>query len=382
MGRMRRQTLAMLFPMIYGTFFIIFGLLLVHPTIGLANKTASATRILGWFSYIFLEFYSVAVVATFWAMLSSISTPDSSKRQYGIITIASRVAGILASLLGIYIAKIAKLPDITAFPLILLGSATSLFLAAFLIKLMFNTLPSKYLTGYTDQHEKAKLSESELKKKPKFLDGLISVISEPYAIGIFCMIASLETISTIIDYRMQCLIHADNGGQAMGMLFHFFVYTLSFQVLGLFLAIFATATLPKKIGIRNCLLITPVALISVIVLSFFTDSLYMLMAGPIVLRAFSYGFNEPVREMLFVPTSHQIQFSAKGWIDTFGKTLSKGSAAGLNIFASRLSVAASSFVSLSCALTVGVSWLFVAIFVGKRYHSAIAQDKVIGSKVD
>lgn len=381
MGRMRRQTLATIFPVIYGIFFIVFGLFLIHPTIGLANKISSPARLLGWISYIFLEFYSIAVVATFWAMLSSISTPDSSKRQYGIITIASRVAGIIASITGIYLSKVAKISANTAFPLILVGSACSLFGAAMLIQLMFRILPTKYLTGYTDLHEKAKLSEKDLKKKPHFLEGLFTIIAEPYAIGIFGLIASVEIISTIMDYRMQCLIHAGAGGSAMGMLNHFFMYTLAFQIAGLLLATFATTTLPKKIGIRNCLLITPIVLMLLITLSFGFNTLSMVMAVQIALRALNYGFNEPVREMLFVPTSREIQFVAKGWIDTFGKTLSKGSGAALNLWATGLSAGLNNIVSITSSLTVGFAWLIIAVFVGKKYHDAVVQDKVIGSKV-
>lgn len=380
MSRYSRKTVATLFPCIYAVFFIIFGALLIHPTIGLANATTSPFRITGWFSYVFLEFYSVAILATFWALMSSISTPKSSKNQYGIIAIASRVAGIIASVLGLYLSNIAQIRDTVAFPVILLISALSLVLAAILLNLMFKVLPKKFLTGYTDLHENADQKGNSKPRPKSFVEGLKCVLTEPYAIGIFGMIASIEIISTIMDYRMQCLISMGTGNSAMGMLQKFFVYTLSFQIVGLFLASFATTTLPKKIGVKKSLLITPIALMIMIVISFGFDCLAMAMAVQIAVRAFNYGFNEPVREMLYVPASRNIQFVAKGWVDTFGKTLSKGSAAGFNILAARLPAAISNIVTLLSAMSVGIVWVFIVLFVGKKYHFAVKEDKVIGNE--
>ncbi len=379
MGRYSRKTVATFFPCVYAVFFIVFGLLLIHPTIGLANTQTSPLRLTGWFSYVFLEFYSVAILATFWALMSSISTPNSSKKQYGIIAIASRAAGIIASILGLYLSDVAKISNITAFPLILLICALSLVGAAALLNFMFKILPKKFLTGYTDLHEMHD-SEGKKPKSKSFIEGLKCVLTEPYAIGIFGIIASIEIISTIMDYKMQCLIATGTGNSAMGMLHKFFIYTLSFQVVGLILASFATTTLPQKIGVKKSLLITPIALMIMIVVAFGFDSLLMTMAVQIAVRAFNYGFNEPVREMLYVPASRDIQFVAKGWVDTFGKTLSKGSGAGFNILIAKLPVAMSNIITLFSAMFVGVIWIFTVLFVGKKYHVAIKEDKVIGNQ--
>ena len=381
MNRGSRQTLAIAFPVIYAVFLFCFAVLLLHPTIGLTNKVASATRWLGWVSYIFLEFYSIAIVATFWAMLSSISTPESSKQQYGIITIASRVAGILASLVVLWITQIIKSSENVTFPLILVGSGIALLGAAALVKLMFKSLPPEHLTGYTDIYEKTPLEKNKQLPKPGFLDGLRSVLTEPYAIGIFGLIAAVEMISTIMDYRMQCLVSQNVNNSAMGMLYHFGVYTLSFQLVSLVLATFVTTTLPQRIGLRKCLLVTPLALMFMIMLSFGFDTLSMAMAVQIVVRAFNYGFNEPVREMLYVPTSHKIQFGAKGWVDTFGRTLSKGSGAALNLLTTILSPAVGNTLSLVTSMGIGGLWLVIATFVGKSYHQAIAKHQVIGSTI-
>lgn len=380
MGRYSRKTVATLFPCVYAIFFVIFGISLIHPTIGLANTTTSPLRLTGWISYVFLEFYSVAILATFWALMSSISTPKSSKNQYGIIAIASRVAGIIASVLGLYLSDVAKISNVIAFPLILFICALSLIGAAALINFMFKMLPKKFLTGYTDLHEKHAQNNGEKPKPKSFIEGLKCVLTEPYAIGIFGIIASIEIISTIMDYKMQCLIAAGVGNSAMGMLHKFFVYTLSFQIVGLILATFVTTTLPQKIGVKKSLLITPIALMIMIVLAFGFDSLFMIMAVQIAVRAFNYGFNEPVREMLYVPASRDIQFVAKGWVDTFGKTLSKGSGAGFNLLIARLPYAMSNVVTLFSAMSVGVIWIFTVLFVGKKYHIAVKEEKVIGNQ--
>lgn len=39
----------------YGVLFTLMGLMLMHPTIGLANTKSDPSRLLGWVSYVTIE---------------------------------------------------------------------------------------------------------------------------------------------------------------------------------------------------------------------------------------------------------------------------------------------------------------------------------------
>lgn len=366
----QRKNISITFLLFYACFCTLLCLGVIHPTIGLANVVRSPWRILGWLSYVIFEFFNVAVLGTFWGLLNSISTPESSKNQYGILAIASRSAGITASIFGLFVSH--YFSKSISFPLLLITSAIMLCVSALCVKLLFQLCPEKYLTGYSTTH-------TDKKKKPSmgFISGLKTFVKTPYVLGIFILVCAIEIISTIMDYKMQCAIDCSSSFLANSILFKFFIYTLSFQILGLFLAIFATTNLPKKIGIRSSLLITPLATLLCVFVGFGADGLLTAMLIQIAIRGFNYGFYEPVREMLFVPTSTEIQFSVKGWIDTFGKTASKAFGGMINIAATYLYLTTRNYFLFGVAGLICILWLTSAFLVGTKYQSTIANDELI-----
>jgi AAA family ATP:ADP antiporter len=48
--------------------------------------------------------------------------------------------------------------------------------------------------------------------------------------------------------------------------------------------------------------------------------LFMLLS---VLKAITFSLNEPVKELLYMPTSEAIKFKVKAWIDVFGARCAK-----------------------------------------------------------
>ena len=321
-----------------------------------------------------MDLYSALVVSTFWGFVNSICTPTFAKKSYGIIVATSKCGGILAALFGGYTIGLSGLPNHHAIPLLIFTAGLLLFACIMMISLIQKKLPQNSLQGYQSK-EKPSLE----KKTTGMFSGLKNIVQQPYVFGIFVLLFSVETVLIIFDYQMQLLIssEAQNNIGAMSL------YTLSdtgiFHMTALLFALFGTTTLLRKIGTRLCLFIMPLFLISLTTLPLVIDlTIPIIFFIMVILRALNYGFNHPIRETLYIPTTRDIQFKSKAWIESFGKTFSKGSGSGfifvINLYAANFVIQANSAI----AFIMSCFYLVAAFFVGKKYDKTIKNNEIIG----
>ena len=179
---------------------------------------------------------------------------------------------------------------------------------------------------------------------------------------------------------MQLLISLETNNNVMQMSSFMFLYTNYFQILSFFAAIFGTTTLLRKIGVLRCILIMPVVTCVLALVFFFYQSLGTLFFIMIVMRGLQYGFNVPVREVLYIPTTRDIQFKSKAWIDSFGKNFSKSTGALVNLFAVLRGTSLCIAIETSAIFVITFIWIVIAFLVGKKYVKTIESNKVIGMK--
>ncbi|MFC1854258.1 Npt1/Npt2 family nucleotide transporter [Candidatus Dependentiae bacterium] len=373
--RMNRKRASMSLIGGYAAACIALSLACLHPVLGILNTITSPFRILGWTAYALFDMYPLAVMTCFWALTSSISTPDKASTQYGIMSATSRLGGIIASGFG-YIVMKSSMPVYATIPALTALSGTMLFATTLLIKSMFKNINKENLKGYTDQ----KAGSPTKRKKPGLLEGLKAVVREPYAFGIFTIFCSYELISALATFRTQCLITAQTAHSMQKIGSYVFGYTFIFQSIGFFIALFGTTTLPKKLGMKISLLITPAILFIFSAALIGNLNLYSLTAMMIAMKALNYGFNIPVREMLFIPTSRNIQFMAKGWIDSFGKTFSKATGSVMNLASTMPHLSSLSVMLAPISLAISAVWGIIAMALGNKFQNAVKKSEVIGQK--
>ena len=94
-----------------------------------------------------------------------------------------------------------------------------------------------------------------------------------------------------------------------------------------------------------------------------------------MLKGFSYALNKPCVEIMYIPTSNDIKFKAKGWIDVFGGRSAKSFGAAINaIFVDMSSLLF--FGSIISLGMVGV-WIVIALYVGKTNQKLVRENKTI-----
>ncbi len=355
---------------------IVTAGILLHPVIGLQNTETNAYRIFGWVFYILIDLYSTIVVSTFWAFANSISTPEYAKNNYGKIISISRIGGIITSIGSWFIMEKINVSISTSIPILVVVAAMLSALAALCIIKIKNEIPGYLLHGYEAVYKVEKQRSKD--KKVSMIEGLRLMITQPYVMGIFSLVYIFEAISMILDYQMQIQMSVATNNSIGGMSSFMFLYTAAFQVLGFIIALFGTSTILKKFGVKLSLFLMPIATILMMFYLLALPNLTTIFVIMVLIRALHYGFNGPVREILYIPTSKDIKFKSKSWIDSFGRTLSKTSSSLFN-YAYR-NTAHLVLTRLNATIIIGLSaiWTISTFFVGKKYKETVEANKTIG----
>lgn len=374
--KLRRYQVVYFFFILYSIGCIIAALLLMHPTIGLSNTLTSPNRIFGWIFYLFIELYSSLIVSTFWAFASSICSPTYAQENYGKIVAVSRIAGIITPLISWFVMR--KLPYACSIsiPMLLIACAILLLLACLCIAKIMKKIPGYMLHGYEAVYKTEKKAPHQ---KTGLFEGLKLILTQPYVFGIFAIVYIYEALSAITDYQMQVLMSIEKQNSVDAMSCFMFIYTATFQALGLFFAYFGTSALLEKIGVRYCILIMPLATILFMGILFTNPNLTTIFIIMVLLRAAHYGFNVPVREILYIPTTKDIKFKSKAWIESFGKSLSKTSGATYNFISQLQNPFLQIKVNSLIAIGISIFWTGISVLIGKKYEKTVKNNKVIGS---
>ncbi|MFA6263653.1 MAG: Npt1/Npt2 family nucleotide transporter [Candidatus Babeliales bacterium] len=378
--KFRRHQVVYCFMGFYAIAALVFALLFAHPVYGVHNTLTSPYRLTGWAFEIIMDLFQALIVGTFWSFLNSICSPTFAGKSYGFIVAASRVGGIAASFLSWFFLKKIALDESIIISGLTAGTGIFLVLAVACIYFITTKIPSENLHGYEAAYRNDE-QQSRSKKKVSMFEGLRLMLMEPYVLGIFGLVFSYEIISIIFDYQMHVLMSLESHNRVYDMSLFMLVYTGTFQFVSFLFALFGTSTLLKRVGVKACLLIMPIITVTLAIMPLLCPTLSMFFVVMVILRAINYGFNHPLREILFIPTTKDIKFKSKAWIESFGRTLSKTMGSSFNYITTLITapymclVAAS---TISCGLSA--IWALVALLVGKKYLTTLHNNTVIGKE--
>jgi len=396
---LRRHQLVYFFTIFHGAIGLIFVYFLAHPTIGLSNTLISPHRWLGWIFYLFMESFSAFLSTTFWAFANSINKPSDAKNHYGLFVAGSKIGGIFAAgALWIFLSiaiqpksniftwlrgSTAQVHDATILPFALFMGSMMLFGAALCIYFLMKKVPGYYMHGYEavykveKKREQSQTSISIWQWLTKATDGLRAILTKPYVLGIFSLALFHDIIMTIFDFYV--LMSADASYNTAGKMALFYAgYFLVMHSIGLIITLFGTTPIQRLLGNRMALLIYPTLCMVLVLLTFFFPTTQMFFISIVLLRAFNYGLNHPIREVLYIPTTKEIKFKAKAWSDAFGTRIAKGGASFFYKNVMQLSPAFGRLISTSFTFSITFIWIVVSYFLGRTLQRAIDHKEVIG----
>lgn len=336
----------------------------------------------GWIYFFYIESFSPFVVSVFWAFLNSITTPESAKRNYGLLISTSKLGGMVTSGLAWMLLYHNQnngfgFSEAGIHGLLMVISSLFLMLVPLIIWRMMRTIPGQYLHGYEAAYQFEKLQHKEGKDETGMWSGLALLLKYPYVFGIFSTIFFYEVVSAVLSY-LRLGVAEGVATDVSGVSCFLFKSVFYVHFTGLIISLLGTRLIVSYLGERFSLFVMPTVIGLLLWYLFYADSSMGIVIAFIALRGIYYAFNQPVTEALYIPTVKDVKFKSKSWIDTFGKKFARGTGSTFNILVGGGSTSA---YGAFFGVIVGL-WWGVAYFLGSRYDKAIKNGEVIGAEIE
>lgn len=408
---LRRHHLIYFYSIVYGVGGLVIAYFLSDPVIGLLNTDVGKHRLFGWIIYFFIEGYNPFVVSLFWAFCHTVTTPEAAKSQYPLLVAASKVGGMItAGSACLYLSSGGVLQplasDVTQLQCVLVCMSLLLLCVPIVVFYLISVVPNTYLHGYTAayrveiarekaQHVEQQKEIAQMHRLHRLIDrmrtikswishelwsmssGLFTLLRYPYLLGIFGMIFFWEVISVFVNYERLAAAHELSLSAKTCYLLNqdFLVHMVGFVI-----TIFGTRAIVELLGERKSLVLIPIATGSLLMMYFMVQSRAVLIIVYVLIRSINYAFSSPLRESLYIPTTKEMKFKSKSWIDSFGTKIAKGCGSLYGDFVTKIPF---EMVFTANSIFFGgviLLWLFAAHLLGRRYEVAVARNEVIGAE--
>lgn len=334
---------------VLGSAFVLLGFLLGCPSL--------VAPWMAWPLYLLIENFGSLVIPLFWAYVASVTEPSKAKKGYPIIVSGAQLGSMLGCLTVMMFADTLGAPA-----LVLIGG-----LLVFVIPVL--------IYFFHKGHSATAIEQKDSKKKPTgILEGLRLLLSNPYLMGILVVSTVYEIIATVFDFMMN-----KSAFQMYGTLEEVAKFLATFglcvNALSFVFALLGTSFFIRRFGLTKCLVAYP-TMISVLVLAvWWFPGLWMFFAAQVALKGLSYALNNPCKEIMYVPTSKDVKFKAKSWIEAQGgrsaKALGSVITGGFPVIADLLCYG--SFICLG----IIAAWIPVAYLVGTKNQSLVDKNEII-----
>ncbi|KKT23981.1 MAG: Plastidic atp adp transporter [candidate division TM6 bacterium GW2011_GWF2_43_87] len=349
---------------IFGGLYAGLWFLIKSPVFGVGAPIDHRWWLLGWFSYVAIESFGSLMVVLFYSLMADTTTPEAGKKGFFVVATFGQIGNMLGSE---FVARASHV----------VGAETIFLLAAGLIVLCIPALvcfinwyiPKEEFAGYQAQ------GAHTYQEKTGFAEGLKLMLSQPYMMAIFVIVASFEIVATILDLQFQVLIadyandNADIYASYMG---EFGVWVSLLALSSLFLGI---GNIGRKVGLAISLALMPLVMVFNNVAMFVAPSLSVVFWIMVFSKGLNYIFGQPVKEQLYIPVSRDAKYKSKAWVDTFGARLSK--AFGSSIVGMLFIAGASVVLTVGATLSVCTIWLFVSLYAGKKHKYAVDRNEIV-----
>ena len=353
-------------------FAVIGTIIYLQAAYGPEFVGATVLKYTGICNYLITESLGSVIVPLFWAFTVSISTTVQAKRTFPFIVALGQIGAITGSSLML----IKRLP---AWPLFMVAVCCLMGLI-FVIYYLTSTTPADQMRS--DKEEK--------KTKPDMLGGIKLLLTEPYLVGVLVVSTFYEIAGTIVDYQMksQASVLFDHAS------FQWFlgIFGVAGNGLAFVLALLGTSAVIKKFGVRICLQLYPVSFaIGLVSMYLFYQSgfatpvtlFWATFSVMMIVKGVSYAVNNPVKEIMYIPTSKDTKFKAKGIIDMLGSRSAKAGGAKIS---DMLNVKGNPLLSIQSLMVYGSLiglgfigvWILAAFYVGVKNQKLVKSGEIIG----
>jgi len=322
----RRRFIPIGYLFVIGCLIVFSGMLIADGAaggglIGTDTETPVA-RYVGYVFYVWLSTINLFVNSVFWAFMVDIFDVRQGKRMFAFIGIG----GTLGAIAGGWATNvISGMTDSVYLPagLMLIGAAffgLAIVVMLSLDRLVFGSQRSQLTADGVAIEGRQRAGDRDVAGEGgiggAFWEGAQAVVRSPYLLGIGAYIA-LMAISNTLIYFTQANIILDDRDTFSELVAGFAQLDVFAQVATLFVQIFVTTQVIKRIGVGWTLVILPVVtMLGFAVLSAWA-TFGVMAVFQAVHRATRYAISRPARETLFSVVSPSEKYKAKPFVDVF-----------------------------------------------------------------
>lgn len=382
--RLKKHQLLYVYTTIYAIGGLIIAYYVGHPTIGILNTQAQASRWFGWLMFLFVESYPAFVMSLFLSYVNSVTPQTTMKQSYSVIVAGSKLGGIIMSLFAWWFLGSVSWSEVSKIQTLFIIASGCIVLIPLLIRILIKKVPDAYLHGYEASYQHDQKVEKEEQKEPqrwysgllKSFSGLTYILKYPYALGIFGIVLFWEILNIMLGFQRLKACYALHKSIS-GLSGTLFMQTFWIHLLGFFIALIGTRVFLEYLGERRSLIMVPAITGILIVFYFLSSTVTGLILCFILIRSFNFSLGISVREALYIPTTKVMRFKTKSWIDTFGAKCARGTGSVCSLVAECTPTHLSQIYLSICLGIIGV-WVIIAHFMGKRFENVIKDNQVIG----
>lgn len=300
--------------------------------------------------YIWLSVFNLFVISIAWSLMADVFNADQGHRLFGQIAAGASLGGLTGPLLSGLLVTI-------------LGHAGLLLLSTGL--LLSTLIAARYLIGWRERlgNPEDPHSSPEIRIGGSAWAGLTLILRSPYLLGISAFVILLTAVSTFLYFEQARVVEATfPDSTAQTQVFSAIDFTV--QSLTIFIQIFVTGRLTRRLGVTVLLTAIPVTMMFGFGLLALAATFPVLVFVMIVRRVGEYALVRPGREMLFTNVDAETKYKAKNAIDTFvyrgGDALFAWANVGI------VAIGTTAAAALVGAFVAGV-WAAVGWLLGRRH---------------
>jgi AAA family ATP:ADP antiporter len=242
---------------------------------------------------------------------------------------------------------------------LLTGAAIlTIVIAVIVLRLeMIARRPGAAIQRRTDTPQPEKATDSP-KKKDNIFEGARLVTASKYLLAIATITFLYEINSQILDYQYSSAAEALQG--AGGTQAFFGRIGTIVGLVSVFTQLFLVSFIIRTFGITTALLVLPAAMAAASGI-YFSDN------------AFSYSINQTARETLYVPTSDDVKYKARAFINMLVQRVGKGAAILMALGFGAMSNLPIRFLSLLAFAVIAV-WIGFALYAGRKFDRLTTEE--------
>jgi len=199
-----------------------------------------------------------------------------------------------------------------------------------IIAMLIIALLTYYVNARSPVVEEDKTDTEEKKSVNAALEGAKMVFSSRYLLAILSIIGFYEIISNIIEFQLSAAVEI-SAMQGTEIDAFFGTYGLLIGVVSISVQLFATPYVMNKKSIAMALMVLPVVDFVLSIGFLAVPVLWVAAALSISDNSLYYSITQSAKESLYTPTSRDVKYKAKAFIDMFGQRSAKVLAVVLNL---------------------------------------------------